>query len=114
MSGPLSAFNRFVPLSGDEYSPDNVAGLDMGIPSRPMFSHRTLNDGSGESICMKCFLTISRTWGDFKITEKNWLRSKLPTSAISHASRNNSQFQTAPLPTVRYKIALGSPRQKSH
>jgi hypothetical protein len=70
MSGPLSAFNRFVPLSGDEYSPDNGAGLDMGIPSRPMFSHRTLNDGSVESICMKCFLTISRTWGDFKITEK--------------------------------------------
>ena len=30
----------------------------------------TLNDGSVESICMKCFLTISRTWGDFKITEK--------------------------------------------
>ncbi len=37
---------------------------------RPTFAHRPLDNGSVESICMSCFLTISRTWGDFKVTEK--------------------------------------------
>jgi hypothetical protein len=43
----------------------------MAIPPQsPAFAHRTLADGTVESICMSCFLTISRTWGDFKVTEK--------------------------------------------
>jgi len=50
---------------------DNGAGFQIvAIPPRPVFSHRTLDDGSVESICMNCFLTISRTWGNFKVTEK--------------------------------------------
>jgi hypothetical protein len=43
----------------------------MAIPPRRfVFSHRTLDDGWVESICMNCFLTISRTWGDFKVSEE--------------------------------------------
>ena len=34
------------------------------------FAQRTFNDGSVDSICMNCFLTISRSWGDFEVTEK--------------------------------------------
>jgi hypothetical protein len=34
------------------------------------FAQRTLNDGSVDSICMNCFLTISRSWGDFTVTAK--------------------------------------------
>jgi hypothetical protein len=50
---------------------DDGALLFMAIcPQHPTFAHRTLDDGSVESICMSCFLTISRTWGDFKVTEK--------------------------------------------
>jgi len=82
---PLSAFNRFVPLSGDEYSPDNGAGLDVGIPSRPTFFHRTLNHGSVESICMKCFLTISR-----KITEKELV--EIEATHECDKSRKSKQF----------------------
>jgi hypothetical protein len=32
------------------------------------FRHRTLDNGSVESICMNCFLTISRTWGRFELS----------------------------------------------
>jgi hypothetical protein len=32
------------------------------------FTHRPLDNGSVESICMNCLLTISRTWGNFKLT----------------------------------------------
>jgi hypothetical protein len=39
-------------------------------PRRPAFSHRILDDGSVESICMNCFLTISRTSGNFKLSEE--------------------------------------------
>jgi hypothetical protein len=49
---------------------DNGPLLFMAINTRPRFAHRPLDDGSVESICMNCFLTISRTWGDFKVTEK--------------------------------------------
>jgi hypothetical protein len=34
------------------------------------FAHRALTDGSVDSICMNCFLPISRSWGGFKVTEK--------------------------------------------
>jgi hypothetical protein len=37
-------------------------------PVSPGFMHRPLDNGSVESICMNCFLTISRTWGNFKLT----------------------------------------------
>jgi hypothetical protein len=37
-------------------------------PVSPRFMHRPLDNGSVESICMNCFLTISRTWGSFKVT----------------------------------------------
>ena len=43
--------------------------MDNGTP-RPAFARRRLDSGSVESICMGCFLTISHTWGDFKVTEK--------------------------------------------
>jgi hypothetical protein len=34
----------------------------------PRFSHRPLDNGSVESICLNCFLTISCSWGDFRLT----------------------------------------------
>ena len=37
-------------------------------PLSPRFTHRPLVNGSVESICMNCFLTISSTWGNFKLT----------------------------------------------
>jgi hypothetical protein len=50
-----------------------LANNDAILPttfSPPLrFAHRTLNDGSVDSICMNCFLTISRSSGDFKLTE---------------------------------------------
>jgi len=39
------------------------------FPLSPRFTHRVLDDGSVDSICLNCFLTISRAWGDFKVTE---------------------------------------------
>ena len=32
------------------------------------FLHRIANDGTIESICSTCFVTVSRTWGHFKLT----------------------------------------------
>jgi hypothetical protein len=36
-------------------------------PLSPRFIHRPLGNGSVESICTNCFLTISRTWGNFRV-----------------------------------------------
>ena len=33
------------------------------------FLHRVTDDGTLESVCTTCFLTVSRTWGNFKLTE---------------------------------------------
>jgi len=50
---------------------DNGARLHTTIsPPSLGFAHRTLDNGSVESICMNCSITISRTWGDFKVTEE--------------------------------------------
>jgi hypothetical protein len=62
----------------------------VGIPSRPTFSHRTLNDGSVESICMKRFLTISRTGSGFKITEKELV--EIEATHECDKSRESKQF----------------------
>jgi hypothetical protein len=51
-------------------------------PGRLVFSHRTLDDGWVESICMNCFLTISRTWGDFKVSEEELVEIEALMSAI--------------------------------
>ncbi len=49
---------------------NNEASLHTITSPRLRFAHRTLSDGSVDSICMNCFLAISRSWGDFKVTEK--------------------------------------------
>ena len=36
-------------------------------PLSSRFIHRPLDNGSVESICTNCFLTISRTWGNFRV-----------------------------------------------
>jgi hypothetical protein len=46
------------------------ASLHTAIFPAHRFAHRALNDGSVDSICMNCFLPISRSWGGFKVTEK--------------------------------------------
>jgi hypothetical protein len=46
------------------------ASLHTKISPPLRFAHRTLNDGSVDSICMICFVPISRSWGDIKVTEK--------------------------------------------
>ena len=46
------------------------ASLHTAISPALRFAHRALNDGSVDSICMNCFLPISRSWGGFKLTEK--------------------------------------------
>lgn len=46
------------------------ASLLTAISPPLRFAHRALNDGSVDSICMNCFLPISRSWGDFKVTEE--------------------------------------------
>jgi hypothetical protein len=35
-----------------------------------LFAHRELSDGSVDSICMNCFLPISRSGSGLKITER--------------------------------------------
>ncbi len=58
-------------LSRTECPADNGASSPMTIfPLSPRFVHRTLDDGSVDSICLNCFLAISRAWGDFKVTEE--------------------------------------------
>ncbi len=49
---------------------NNDASLHTTTSPPLRFAHRTLNDGSADSICMNCFLTTSRSWGDFKVTEE--------------------------------------------
>ena len=49
---------------------NSEASLHTITSPRLRFAHRTLNDGSVDSICMNCFLAISRSRGDFKVTEK--------------------------------------------
>ena len=49
---------------------DNGASLRMTISPLSKFVHRALDDGSVDSICVSCFTAISRTWGDFKVTEE--------------------------------------------
>jgi hypothetical protein len=46
------------------------ASLHTTISLALAFAHRALNDGSVDSICMNCFLPISRSWGGVKVTEK--------------------------------------------
>jgi len=60
------------------------------LPRRSVFFHRTLDDGSVESICMNCFLTISRTWGDFKVTEKELV--EIETAHECDETRKSKQF----------------------
>ncbi len=58
-------------LSGDECSAGKGASSPMTIfQLSPKFVHRTLDDGSVDSICLNCFLAISRAWGGFKVTEE--------------------------------------------
>jgi hypothetical protein len=52
-------------------NPDASFHTAISPPLR--FAHRALNDGSVDSICMNCFLPISRSWGHFKVTEKELL-----------------------------------------
>jgi len=48
---------------------NNGARLQTTASSQSLrFTHRPLDNGSVESICMNCLLTISRTWGNFKLT----------------------------------------------
>jgi hypothetical protein len=49
---------------------NNDASLHTTISPPLRFAHRILNDGAVDSICMNCFLPISRAWGDFKLTEE--------------------------------------------
>jgi hypothetical protein len=49
-------------------NPDASFHTAISPPLR--FAHRALNDGSVDSICTNCFLPISRSWGVFKVTEK--------------------------------------------
>jgi len=46
------------------------ASLHTAISPALGFARRALNDGSVDSICMKCFLPIFRSWNGFKVTEK--------------------------------------------
>ena len=46
------------------------ASLRTTISPALGFAHRALNDGSVDSICMNCFLPISRSWGGITVTEK--------------------------------------------
>jgi hypothetical protein len=46
------------------------ASLHTTTSPQLRFAHRALNDGSVDSICMNCFLPISRSSGDFKVTEE--------------------------------------------
>jgi hypothetical protein len=46
------------------------ASLHTAISPLLRFAHRALNDGSVDSICTNCFLPVSRSWGGFKVTEK--------------------------------------------
>ena len=38
------------------------------ISSGPKFAHRLADNGTVESVCQKCFVTVSRTWGNFSLT----------------------------------------------
>jgi hypothetical protein len=49
-------------------NPDASFHTAISTPLR--FAHREITDGSVDSICMNCFLPISRSWGDSKVTEK--------------------------------------------
>jgi hypothetical protein len=49
---------------------DRGTNLHRAISPGLRFAHRALNDGSVDSICMNCFLPIARSWGVFKVTEK--------------------------------------------
>jgi len=69
---------------------DNGALLFMAINTRPRFAHRPLDDGSVESICMKRFLTISRTGSGFKITEKELV--EIEATHECDKSRKSKQF----------------------
>ena len=69
---------------------DNGALLFMAINTRPRFAHRPLDDGSVESICMNCFLTISHTWGDFKVTEKELV--EIEAAHQCDETRQSKQF----------------------
>jgi hypothetical protein len=49
---------------------DRNASLRTTISPGLAFAHRALNDGSVDSICMNCFLPISRSRSGLKVTEK--------------------------------------------
>jgi len=60
-------YDAFFVSKGASMNQDD-SRLQATSPLRHRFTHRPLDNGSVESICMNCFLTISRTSGEFKLT----------------------------------------------
>ena len=65
----------------------------MAMTSRRFtFTHRTRDDGTVESICMNCFITVSRTWGDFKVREEELVKIEAAHKCDESRKSKRSQY----------------------
>ena len=58
----------FATLGGVTQSTAESIILTVEPAVGPKFHHRIDKDGTVQSVCMKCFVTVSRTWGNVALT----------------------------------------------